>query len=73
MAFCLAFSVAGLVLCGAVGRGVEGYRGGLCLNQLIGIVLLKYLPAFIFCCSSRPIYAVLCAPNEYNLLLVTGF
>lgn len=46
MAFCLAFSVAGLVLCGAVGRGVEGYRGGLCLNQLIGVVLLKYLIEF---------------------------
>ena len=45
MAFCLAFSVAGLVLCGAVGRGVEGYRGGLCLNQLIGCVLLNYLTA----------------------------
>ena len=68
MAFCLAFSEAGLVLCGAVGRGVEGYRGGLCLNQLIGCVLLKYLPVFIFCYSSRPVCAVLCAPNEYSLL-----
>ena len=46
MAFCLAFSEAGLDLCGAVGRGAEGYRGGLCLNQLIGRVLLKYLIEF---------------------------
>jgi hypothetical protein len=44
--FCLAFSEAGLDLCGAVGRGAEGYRGGLCLNQLIGCVLLNYLIQF---------------------------
>jgi hypothetical protein len=43
LAFCWAFSDAGLDLCGAVGRGAGGYRGGLCLNQLIGFVLLKYL------------------------------
>ena len=73
LAFCLAFSAAGLDLCGAVGRGAGGYRGGLCLNQLIGCVLLKYLPVFIFCYSSRPAFAVLCAPNEYNLLSVTSF
>ena len=46
MAFCLALSAAGLVLCGAVGWGVGGYRGGLRLNQLIGCVLLKYLNQF---------------------------
>ena len=73
MAFCWACSEAGLVLCGAAGLGVEGYRGGLCLNQLIGCVLLKYLPVFIFCYNSTPVYAVLCAPNEYNLLSVIGF
>ena len=42
----MAFSAAGLVLCGAVGWGVGGYLRGLRLNQLIGSVLLKYLIEF---------------------------